>query len=319
MQATTETTRKAKQLYVNELVGGTDIDELFALTHAELRAGERSGTYALMTLADCTGTVRAIRFDVGRDRLPAAGSVLRVVGRVEGTRTARRIKVKSLRPVADYDPRDFIAHTERQLPEMQAEFVSLVKSVGDLHLRRLINAVFHRGNVWARFCVAPAGVADAADTADKGGSAARIGAALATTLRVGRLVEAVAENQTGIDRDLLVTAACLHLVGCVDAFQLTGVVSATPAAAALPISQLSLYRLHEASSALSPERRAQLEAVVHSGDAAGRTGPHTKQTIAVGEAQLFAACVQIDTLADTMGEQSHREKGFYHVARAAAC
>jgi 3'-5' exoribonuclease len=285
-----------KRTFVDELVAGARLSSLFVLRDKELRLSSRSGPYALYSLADLSGRIRAIQFDVDAAALPPEGSVVIASGLVEGRGRTRRFKVSSLRPADSWDPADFIARVLRPDEEMQAEFHAYVRSIGDGALRATISTVFATGSCWKRFCLAPLATT---------GFGARLGAALEHSLRLARGVEALAENHPTLDRDLLLTAALLRFTGCVDAFMLAAQIEATDSGAELGVTMLSLHRLHEATvrSRLHTARAVRLERVVSADALAATTDsllPDGQRPLP--EARLLRLCLETENAAASFEE-----------------
>jgi len=247
-------TSTTKTHYIAELACGMRVSDLFVLHSVDVRNSVRSGAYALYTLSDRTGSMRAIQFDVGVGGvLPSVGSVVAVSGLVERQGSGKRIKVTNLVMAQSYDSTDFLPVSSRPLAEMRAEFKALLESVGDAQLRAVVVSVFRKGDTWERFCRAPAA---------EGGAGACIGGALEKVLRVANLVEVLAENHAELNRDVLIAGVLLRFVGAVDAWSMDTSVIPTARGAALGVRMLSLYRLRDASVYVRRDKREKLEQLV---------------------------------------------------------
>ncbi len=99
---------------------------------------------------------------------------------------------------------DFLPETERNVEEMVAELGSVVTSLTDDHLFKLLSAFFQDPDFMALYRIAPAA---------KGMHHVYLGGLLEHSLAVARLVDLLAPLYPGLNRDLLVAGALLHDVG----------------------------------------------------------------------------------------------------------
>lgn len=205
--------------YLAELTIGSPVDAVCAVRSKELKDTRDGETFLAVELSDRTGTLRAIQFRPPREsaEIPV-GAVVHVVGRVTSYRGRRRITVDSLHPAETWDASDLIATSPVPQDESVGALRSLVASVTEVPLRTLLLVAFgDKGFLEAfRFCPATAT-----------GHHAYLGGLIEHTVAVARGCDAVAAHHPHVHRDLLVTAALLHDVGCTETIRSDSVIDVT--------------------------------------------------------------------------------------------
>jgi len=112
----------------------------------------------------------------------------------------------------DYDVRDFIKKTSRSVDAMWKELLSLVASVKDSDLRRILAYFFEDLAFAQRFRDAPGAMYI---------HHGWLGGLLEHTLSVARLCDSMQTLHPTLDRDLLITGALLHDIGKLSEFEMT--------------------------------------------------------------------------------------------------
>ncbi len=198
----------AAKRYVVDLQIGEPIATSFLLRRCSLRTTRNGQRYLAIEFSDKSGTIAARMWD---DAEAAAGAVsegdyVLVEGVVESWQSAPQIKVDRLAPadVDEIDPADYLAASERSVDEMYDELLGIVETVQNEHLQALLRATFTDSDVSRCFRRAPGGVML---------HHAWVGGLLEHTLSVVGLAMKAADHYPEIDRDLLVTGACLHDLG----------------------------------------------------------------------------------------------------------
>lgn len=206
-----QTTRRAfreaemKEQYVRDMNEGTKVDGVFALESRDLHSARTGEPYLSLELTDASGRIPAVMFrPSGLEESLPLGSVVRARGVVTSYRGVRRVTVQSLRPEADFDPRDLLASGPRDREEMLTELRSLVRRVHDRRLRAVVRAVFGAPGFIDRFAACPGGVTR---------HHAYIGGLLEHTISVATICLSLAAAYPQADADLLLAAALLHDVG----------------------------------------------------------------------------------------------------------
>jgi 3'-5' exoribonuclease len=180
------------------------------------RRQKRNGEHFLqLSLADCTGAVRAISWDdvEDRHRLAAPGAVVWVRGEYKlDQRFGATLTIRELRAAepGEYEVEDLLGAPEVPVERLEGDLRELIATVQDRWLRILLERFFgDQSGIWARFREAPA--------AKHYHQAYRHGL-LEHSVSVAQAVSAAASAFPGIDRDLAVTGAMLHDIGKTEAY-----------------------------------------------------------------------------------------------------
>jgi 3'-5' exoribonuclease len=107
-------------------------------------------------------------------------------------------------PESEVNLADFLPESDRDCGEMAAELGSLVASLADENLHKLLCAFFEDPGFMELYRIAPAA---------KGMHHVYLGGLLEHSLAVAKLVDGIAPLYPGLNRDLLVAGALLHDVG----------------------------------------------------------------------------------------------------------
>jgi 3'-5' exoribonuclease len=206
-------------MQVRDFVDGCDVAQALLVRELELRRRRDGGEYLRLVLGDRTGSVPAVIWDdVGDARAVCApGEIVHVCGRYSvHTRFGPQLVVQSMRAARDgeYVTGDLVDGPSRTAAQMEADLRELIATIQDLHLRRLLAAIFAEGSdTWPTYRDAPA--------AKRYHQAYRHGL-LEHCLTVAQAVNAIAATFPGIDRDVAVTGALLHDIGKLEAYEVQG-------------------------------------------------------------------------------------------------
>ncbi|MHC4249371.1 MAG: 3'-5' exoribonuclease YhaM family protein [Planctomycetota bacterium] len=196
---------------VRELAPGDAVDRALLVREASLATTRNGKPYLRATLADRTGEISAIQFDVAEDCLGQfpAGGYVRVRGTAESYKGKVNLKLKAARAAepAEVDPADFEVVTERDVKELRKGLTKLVRSVKEPDLARLLGAFFDDKTWRARFERAPGATSY---------HHACVGGLMEHTVDVASAADAVAAANSRLRRDLLVAGALLHDIGKMD-------------------------------------------------------------------------------------------------------
>ena len=204
---------------LSDLADGAVIDRILLVRAVERRHKRDGAPYLRLTLADRASGVPAVLWDAevgGADALQA-GCAMQVRGRVgEHPRYGRQITVDAMHTV---DPEqipwdELLSGPARPVPELEADLDALIASVGDGHLRALLETLLGRDTLSGRrYRRIPAA---------KYHHHAYPHGLLDHCLAVATMVSAAAAAHPQIDRDLAVTGALLHDIGKLEAYAVTG-------------------------------------------------------------------------------------------------
>jgi 3'-5' exoribonuclease len=197
-----------KAVYIGSLKEGMKVDSVFALRSKELRSTRAREAYLSMELADRSGRMVAVMFrpDRAAEAVPS-GSIVRVCGTVTVYRGVLRVSVDSMTPAVDYSAADMLPSGPRDIQELVTELRTLVRSVREPGLSKLLRVIFGDKAFFEKFKECPAAQAY---------HHAYIGGLLEHTVTVATMCAGLAGFYPTVDRDLLVTGALLHDIGKVD-------------------------------------------------------------------------------------------------------
>ncbi len=197
-----------RQCYVDQLQDGDRIDEAFlvkSVRMAETRAGK---PYLILTVMDKTGEISGPVWDnaeaVGK-RCPP-GKFIRLQGQVQSYREKLQLKVDAVESLdgEEVDPSDFIAVSPKDIEQMAEEAQKLVRSIQNPFIRKLLQRLLKKGELWEDFKKAPAA---------KGIHHAYVAGLLEHCLSMAGIADFLSSHYPGVDRSLLLAGVFLHDIG----------------------------------------------------------------------------------------------------------
>jgi 3'-5' exoribonuclease len=198
------------KLYARDLTPGTGVEqEPFVVKDKSLSPFKnKPGKFLTLTLADCTGEVKARVWDHAEEVAAGfeAGDVVVVSGRAEEYQGQRQLVLSVIRPAEEgtYDPEDLRPGGQRPLAELEAWLDETLAQVGHPFLKALLDGLFGDEGFRARFCAA---------FGARGIHHSYPGGLLEHTLSVVQILLCVADLHPELNRDLLITGGLLHDVG----------------------------------------------------------------------------------------------------------
>jgi 3'-5' exoribonuclease len=194
--------------YIGTLREGEKINEIYLCKYKQAAVTKNGKPYDNVTLQDKTGTLEAKIWDpgsVGIEEFEAMDYVA-VTGDVTSYQGNLQCSIKRARKVAEgeYDPKDYLPVSERNVDEMYTELLGYVDSVKNPYLNRLLCVFFKDSDFAKRFQF---------HSAAKSVHHGFVGGLLEHTVSVTRNCDFFAENYPILNRDLLLTAAMFHDVG----------------------------------------------------------------------------------------------------------
>ncbi len=213
--APSEAGPNVKDVFINELQDGAEIDQVLLVRDAERRRRRDGGDYLRLALGDRTGAVVCMVWEeLGEiEELARRGEAVHVRGRYTvHPRFGPQINLRALeQPVpGSYAPEDLSDGPAHTVGQLEAEMRELLATVRRPHLRALLERVLGEDSeLWAAYRVAPA--------AKHYHQAYRHGL-LEHCLSVAQAVSATSATFAGIDRDVAVTGALLHDIGKLEAY-----------------------------------------------------------------------------------------------------
>lgn len=200
-----------KTIYVNGLVPNEPVTTLFLVTHKEIRQKKTGEPYLSMILADRTGEIEAKMWDNVAEVMDVfdRDDFVKVKGLAQPYQNRSQFTVYKLRRLEEHEVEatDYFPCSKRDPEEMFGELRGVIDSLGNPHLRNLLNAIFANERTARLFKRAPA-----AKTIHH----AYLGGLLEHVLSLCSLCRAMAAHYAGIDLDLLLAAAVLHDIGKIE-------------------------------------------------------------------------------------------------------
>ncbi|MDA0245652.1 MAG: HD domain-containing protein [Chloroflexi bacterium] len=204
-----------KNQYVTDFQAGDDLlDELLLLKDMVRRTTKDNRPYILCTLADKTGQVAGVFWDVPTavDNWIKAGQVLFITGKVSRYKDSLQVGITDAYPQPNPDMGEFMATGARSTAEMVAELRVLIDGLGEPY-GRLTRTILLEEKFLAQFSNAPAA---------KNMHHAYIGGLLDHSLSMARLGAHMASHYPKVNQDLLVAGALLHDMGKVYEYAFDG-------------------------------------------------------------------------------------------------
>lgn len=197
-----------KNKFVKEIAEGEHVVEHFLVSSKELRTTRTGNPYISLTLQDRTGSIDGKIWDRAQTFYPAfqRDDFVKVDALAECYQEELQLNVKRIRrsEEGEVSLEDFLPSSERPLEEMQEELRTLLDSVENSHLKRLLDAFLSDDEFMSKFSKAPAA---------RGMHHVYLGGLLEHTLSVVKLCNYFAEYYKGVDRDLVLVAAMFHDAG----------------------------------------------------------------------------------------------------------
>lgn len=200
--------------YIQEFHDGEHVQGVYLCKQKNSAVTKNGKPYDNVILQDKTGSIDAKIWDVGSAGICEfeALDYVDIVGDVSSFNGALQVSIKRARLCSEgeYDPRDYLPVSERDIEEMYKELLALVKGIDNHYLKALLEEFFVKDEKFIK--------------GFKNSSAAKsvhhcfIGGLLEHTLSVATLCKIYAEKYPLLKKDLLITAALLHDAGKVREF-----------------------------------------------------------------------------------------------------
>jgi len=200
--------------YIQEFHDGDHVAGVYLCKQRTSAITKNGKPYDNVILQDKTGQIDAKIWDVSSAGICEFDALdyVDVVGEVSSFNGALQVSIKRTRVVGEgeYDPRDYLPVSERDIEEMYSELMGLVNDVDNHYLKALLKEFFVNDTAFIK--------------AFKQSSAAKsvhhcfIGGLLEHTVSVAGLCKIYASKYPMLKKDLLITAALLHDAGKVREF-----------------------------------------------------------------------------------------------------
>lgn len=200
--------------YIQELHDGEHVAGVYLCKQKSSAMTKTGKPYDNVILQDKTGSIDCKIWDVGSAGICEfeALDYVDIVGDVSSFNGALQISIKRARVVdeGEYDPKDYLPVSERDIEEMYKELLGYINGIDNHYLKALLEEFFVKDEAFIK--------------AFKKSSAAKsvhhcfIGGLLEHTVSVASLCKDYAAKYPLLKKDLLVACALLHDVGKVREF-----------------------------------------------------------------------------------------------------
>lgn len=202
------------EIFIEQLKPGQTVEATFVLKVKKLlpiRSG--TGHYLAVVLGDRTGQLEGRVWESAYeiDQACRVGDIVKVQGQVTEYNGSAQIQISAMSacPNCAADPNRFIPSSTLDLDTAREKLFSIISSLANQHLKRLLSLIFSDEVFFQSLLTAPAA---------KRNHHATIGGLLEHSLGIAAAAEQIAPVYPKIDRDLLVAGALLHDIGKVEEY-----------------------------------------------------------------------------------------------------
>jgi 3'-5' exoribonuclease len=200
-----------KEVFVNTLVANETVTTHFLVTNKEIRQKKTGEPYLSLLLADRTGEIEAKMWDNVADVMSTfdRDDFVKVKGLAQVYQNRHQFTIHKIRRAEDHEVQvvDYFPCSKRDPEEMWAELQGIINSLGNSHLRALLEAIFADPTTAALYKRAPAA---------KSIHHACLGGLIEHVLSLCSLCRTTAAHYGGVDLDLMLAAAILHDIGKIE-------------------------------------------------------------------------------------------------------
>lgn len=195
--------------YIESLREGMRIQEIYLCKTKQIALTKAGKEYGNVILQDKTGTVDGKIWDLGSPGIGNFEAMDYVCVDADVTMFAgsNQLNLKRIRKAEDteYNPSDYLPVSSKDIPQMYQELLTLISTVKNPYLRRLLDSYFVEDAAFAK--------AFQFHSAAKSVHHGFVGGLLEHTLSVTKMCDYFSKTYPLLNRDLLLTAAMFHDVG----------------------------------------------------------------------------------------------------------
>jgi 3'-5' exoribonuclease len=203
---------RMKDIFISDLTGfeeGRHFDSFFLVLGKQQRTTKQNKAYLNLTLGDKSGQMEARVWEPGDPRIAKEferGDLVKVRGSVTRFDERCQVKVEQLRRAqpGESDLKDMLPCTAHDIDELWKKLEEAVASIGNAHLKRLLETLLADTELAKSYREAPAA---------RGLHHAWLGGLLEHVVSLLGLADRVAAHYPLLDRDLLLTGVILHDIG----------------------------------------------------------------------------------------------------------
>ena len=199
-----------KKQFVDTLQDGDVVNDYFVATRKDLRDTQSGSKFLGMVFKDKSGEIGGVMWNnaVSVAALFEVGDVVNVRATVNTYQGRLQLRVDQVLPMkeAEYDSADLI-FTPENTTDIASAFISIMESIENPHLKRLINSCLDDEALMTEFKACAAG---------KKWHHAFRGGLILHCYEMARIAETMCELFPRLDRDLLMTGIFLHDIGKIE-------------------------------------------------------------------------------------------------------
>lgn len=200
--------------YIQEFKDGDRVVGIYLCKQKNTAMTKNGKPYDNVILQDKTGFIDSKIWDVGSAGIADFDALdyIEIMGEVTSFNGALQVSIKRARRCSEgeYDPRDYLPVSERDIDEMYKELTGYISEISNHYLKALLEEFFvHDQEFIKSFKLS---------SAAKSVHHCFVGGLLEHTVSVANLCRYYASKYPMLKKDLLVTAALLHDVGKVREF-----------------------------------------------------------------------------------------------------
>jgi len=192
---------------ISEFRLGEQVDTVFRLNSREIRPYGNGKLSIQAQLADKSGTLPAVMWDVSQGQIDSFGKegLLRVQGVVGQYKNATQLEIKNFsREELFFNLEDLFPWSKEDPRVLQSELEDIVNGLTDPYISQLLKLFLRDEEFVRKLCIGPASTSY---------HHAYLGGLLEHTVAVARLALQTSKLYPILDRDLLVAGAILHDIG----------------------------------------------------------------------------------------------------------
>jgi 3'-5' exoribonuclease len=194
--------------YINQLVDGETVDEVYLLSDKQIRANRNANLYLLVDLRDKSGAISARMWNVTEESAAHlnTGELVQVKGKVQLYQGAMQMIITHIYPASSdgLDLTDFFPRTQRDVGRLYNRMREILLTIQEPSLRTLVECFLIDDKLMREFCTAPAGIK--AHHAYQGGLLEHVVSMLEVASRIGDLYP-------DLDLEVLLVGILLHDIG----------------------------------------------------------------------------------------------------------
>ena len=199
-----------KEFYIRDAAQQENktVNTSFVVSNKQIKSKKSGEPYLDLTLMDRTGTIQAKMWDNVKECADAfeQDDIVKIKGLINKYNQRWQLTVHTIHKVdeAEVDFSDYLPKTSKDIDELWRALGEFVASIGEPHLRHLLELFMADPEIARAYRNAPAA---------KTMHHACIGGLLEHVVSLFRSCDLVARNYAFINRDLLLTGAFLHDIG----------------------------------------------------------------------------------------------------------